>query len=248
MRRDEWLFTDVASLNTWSTTSAILLCECVINSNHSPQYIIHNTVSSRQAFILLKILFNNFFVGHQVLCVGPLISRLFGLLMTSAMGSQSLCGSYCIYMYVFHYLYAVNSSDFPQSACNTCLPLVILRHYLRLAITIIRKAYLKPNKNNRYCCKIFKGHYRSGTVNSNKVNSKFHLIRSYCEIFVYHFPNISCLKCTVNSNFHLIWSKTLPMNDFELTVPNLQTAVSRNQNWTSTTLVKWNPRVFLNQL
>ena len=63
--------------------------------------------------------------------------------------------------------------------------------------------------------------YRSGTVNSNTVNSKFHLIRSYCEIFFYHFPNISCLKCTVISNFHLIRSKTLPRNDFELTVPNL---------------------------
>ena len=36
--------------------------------------------------------------------------------------------------------------------------------------------------------------YRSGTVNSNTVNSKFHLIRSYCEIFFYHFPNISRLK------------------------------------------------------
>ena len=63
--------------------------------------------------------------------------------------------------------------------------------------------------------------YRSGTVNSNTVNSKFHLIRSYYEIFFYHFPNIPCLKCTVNSNFHLIRSKTLPMNDFELTVPDL---------------------------
>ena len=62
---------------------------------------------------------------------------------------------------------------------------------------------------------------RSGTVNSNTVNSKFHLIRSYCEIFFYHFANISCLKCTVNSNFHLIRSKTLPTNDFELTVPDL---------------------------
>ena len=62
---------------------------------------------------------------------------------------------------------------------------------------------------------------RSGTVNSNTVNSKFHLIQSYSEIFFYHFPNISCLKCTVNSNFHLIRSKTLPTNDFELTVPNL---------------------------
>ena len=63
--------------------------------------------------------------------------------------------------------------------------------------------------------------YRSGTVNSNTVNSKFHLIRSHCEIFFYHFPNIPCLKCTVNSNFHLIRSKTLPTNDFELTVSDL---------------------------
>ena len=63
--------------------------------------------------------------------------------------------------------------------------------------------------------------YRSGTVNSNRVNSKFHLIRIYYEIFFYHFPNISCLKCTVNSNFHLIRSKTLLTNVFELTVPDL---------------------------
>ena len=54
---------------------------------------------------------------------------------------------------------------------------------------------------------------RSGTVNSNTVNSKIDLIR-YCEIFFYHFPNISCLKCTVNLNFHLIRSKTLLTNDF----------------------------------
>ena len=63
--------------------------------------------------------------------------------------------------------------------------------------------------------------YRSGMVNSNTVNSKFHLVRSYCEIFFYNFPNISCLKYTVNSNFYLIRSKTLPTNDFELTVPDL---------------------------
>ena len=63
--------------------------------------------------------------------------------------------------------------------------------------------------------------YRSGTVNLNTVNSKFHLIRSYCEIFFYYFPNISCLKCTVNSNFHLIRSKTLLRNDLEITVLNL---------------------------
>ena len=63
--------------------------------------------------------------------------------------------------------------------------------------------------------------YRSGTVNSNTVNSKFHLIRSYCAIFFYNFSNISCLKYTVNSNFHLIRSKILPTDDFELTVPNL---------------------------
>ena len=64
-------------------------------------------------------------------------------------------------------------------------------------------------------------YYRSGTVNSNTVNSKFHLIRSYCEIFFYNFPNIPCLKNTVNSNFHLIQSKTLPTNDIKLTVPDL---------------------------
>ena len=63
--------------------------------------------------------------------------------------------------------------------------------------------------------------YRSGTVNSNTVNSNFHLIRSYCELFFYHFPDISCLKCTVYLNFHLIRSKTLLTNDFELTVPDL---------------------------
>ena len=58
--------------------------------------------------------------------------------------------------------------------------------------------------------------YRSGTVNSNMVNSKFHLIQSYCQMFFYHFSNISCLKCTVNLNFHLIQSKTLLTNDFEM--------------------------------
>ena len=63
--------------------------------------------------------------------------------------------------------------------------------------------------------------YRLGTVNSNTVNSKFHLIRSYCEIFFYNFPNIPCLKYTVDSNFHLIRSKTLLTNDFELTFPDL---------------------------
>ena len=68
---------------------------------------------------------------------------------------------------------------------------------------------------------IFLFEYRSGTVNSNTVNSKFHLIRSICEIFLYNSANIPCLKYTVNSNFHLIRSKTLLMNDFELTVPDL---------------------------
>ena len=67
--------------------------------------------------------------------------------------------------------------------------------------------------------------YRSGMVNLNTVNSKFHLIRSYYEIFFYHFPNMSCLKCTVNSNFHLIRSKSLLMNDFELTVPDLYSKI-----------------------
>ena len=74
---------------------------------------------------------------------------------------------------------------------------------------------------NTFDTKIILYNYRSGTVNPNTVNSKFHLIRSYCEIFFYNFPNIPCLKYTVNSNFHLIRSKTLPTNDFELTVPDL---------------------------
>ena len=76
--------------------------------------------------------------------------------------------------------------------------------------------------------------YRLGTVNSNTVSLKFHLIRSYCEIFFYHFPYISCLKCTVNSNFHLIRSKILLTNDFELTVPNLyinRVSARRNTDW-----------------
>ena len=30
--------------------------------------------------------------------------------------------------------------------------------------------------------------YRSGMVNSNTVNSKFHLIQSYCQIFFLSFP------------------------------------------------------------
>ena len=64
-------------------------------------------------------------------------------------------------------------------------------------------------------------YYRSDTVNLNTVNSKFHFIQSFCEVSVKCFPIISCLKCTVNSNFHLIRSKTLPMNDFELTMPDL---------------------------
>ena len=81
--------------------------------------------------------------------------------------------------------------------------------------------------------------YKSGTVNSNTVNSKFHLIRSYCEIFFYHFPNISCLKCTVNSNFHLIRSKTLPTNDFELTVPDLYAHTCRPIKFTSIYLEMW---------
>ena len=58
-------------------------------------------------------------------------------------------------------------------------------------------------------------------VNSNTVNSKFHLIRIFNKVSVNIFSIISCLKYTVNSNFHLIRSKTMPTNDFELTVPDL---------------------------
>ena len=61
----------------------------------------------------------------------------------------------------------------------------------------------------------------SDTVNSNTVNSKFHLIQIFYEVSVNIFSIIPCLKYTVNLNFHLIRSKTLPTNDFELTVPDL---------------------------
>ena len=45
--------------------------------------------------------------------------------------------------------------------------------------------------------------YRSGMVNLNKVNLKFHFIQSFCDVSVTCFPIIPCLKCTVNSYFHL---------------------------------------------
>ena len=50
------------------------------------------------------------------------------------------------------------------------------------------------------------------------------------------FPIISCLKCTVNSNtvnsnFHLIQSKSLPTNDFELTVPDQYTILHISGNF-----------------
>ena len=41
--------------------------------------------------------------------------------------------------------------------------------------------------------------YRSGMINLNMVNSKFHLIQSFFEFFC-QVPIISCLKCTVNLN------------------------------------------------
>ena len=85
-----------------------------------------------------------------------------------------------------------------------------------------RERLIRSHSSARFCFELSgNSNYRSDTVNSNTVNSKFHFIRSYYEIFSYHFPIISCLKCMVNSNFHLIRSKTLPTNDFELTVPNL---------------------------
>ena len=51
----------------------------------------------------------------------------------------------------------------------------------------------------KFLCQGVQKLYRLGKVNSNTVNSKFHLIQSFlpnlCQI-----PIISCLKCTVNSN------------------------------------------------
>ena len=93
-----------------------------------------------------------------------------------------------------------------------------------------RKRLIWSHSSARFCFK-FSGNlnYRSKTVNSNMVNSKFHLIRSYCEIFFYHFPNIPCLKCTVNSNFHLIQSKTLLTNDFEIWINWINWILERSQ-------------------
>ena len=88
------------------------------------------------------------------------------------------------------------------------------------AINCIENHFYCEENIFRLLCRCY-AVYRLETVNSNTVNSKFHLIRSYYKIFFYHFPNIPCLKYTVNSNFHLIQSKTLPMNDFKLTIPDL---------------------------
>ena len=41
------------------------------------------------------------------------------------------------------------------------------------------------------------------------------------EVSVKAYPIISCSKCTVNSYFHLFQRKSLPTNDFELTVSDL---------------------------
>ena len=105
---------------------------------------------------------------------------------------------------------------------------VVVQKICKYAYFCVKK-YIFPSQHNAVICWFFwfiyfvkcTLNYRSGTVNSNTVNSKFHLIRSYCEIFFYNFPNISCLKYTVSSNFHLIRSKTLPTNDLELTVSDL---------------------------
>ena len=71
--------------------------------------------------------------------------------------------------------------------------------------------------------------YRSGKVISGTVNSNFHFIQSFCEMFSYHFPFISCLKCAVYSYFHLFRWKSLPTNDFELTVPDLYLFTRKNR-------------------
>ena len=56
------------------------------------------------------------------------------------------------------------------------------------------------------------------------------LIQSFTlfEVSVKYFPIISCLKRMVNSCFHLFPRKSLPKNDFELTVPNLYRKKSHN--------------------
>ena len=69
---------------------------------------------------------------------------------------------------------------------------------------------LSPSFTEGTCLLILFDKYRSGTVNSNTVNSKFHLMQMFYEVSVNIFSVISFFKNTVNSNFHLIRSKTLP--------------------------------------
>ena len=108
--------------------------------------------------------------------------------------------------------------DVPEEEQRTRVHVVLVQLLRRTdALVCACDEYKKPFTLRS----VYTAEYRSGTVNSNMVNLMFHLIRSYCEIFFYNFPNIPCLKYTVNSNFHLIGSKTLPTNDFELTVPDL---------------------------
>ena len=62
--------------------------------------------------------------------------------------------------------------------------LVALLDSLLLLITSMLKSLVTVNSNDNGYIFI---NYRSGMFNSNTVNSKFHLIRSFCEIFEIRF-------------------------------------------------------------
>ena len=47
--------------------------------------------------------------------------------------------------------------------------------------------HVDKNENETLNIEKISSLYRLGTVNSNTVNSKFHLIQSFCEMLSYHF-------------------------------------------------------------
>ena len=73
-------------------------------------------------------------------------------------------------------------------------------------------------------------------VSNGMLHGTLQISMIYISIYVYIYFFLAL-------NFHLIWSKTLPMNDFELTVPDLYNGMSiygrmlaSGQSWVRTTL------------
>ena len=77
----------------------------------------------------------------------------------------------------------------------------------------------------------------SGTGQTRLIWTRLIRSSAFFEVSVKCFPIISCLKCMVNSYFHLFRRKSLPTNDFELTVPDLKRFWSvfhaRDDMWTA---------------